>query len=260
METFFQWLDILARLRLIESYYSFDPTQYNRLFDDELAKVGAVSAPEHQEALERLRGFNWVGYIAKSLRNADYHDQREIQERTHDIVVKLLIGTLFRGFDERASGPMDRRFKRAVANAVKNVTERERNRRRLLPSISIGHEFTPGGITADELPGRQAPARGEDIVDDFRSFVRARLGQLGLAILDARLSGEETKSLENRADLGSPSRYVIKRVVQEVKGLGKEYAERLGDPAFLRQIERAVEREGATVQKRLSTTTARQIR
>jgi hypothetical protein len=260
MQTFHEWLsclDILVRLRLVETYFTFDPAQYNQLFDDELQKVSA-SSPEHGEALERMRGFNWVGYIAASIRHAGFHDQREIQERTHDIVVKLLTGTLFRGFDERTSGPMDLRFKRSVGNAVRNMAERERNRHRLIPSVPLGQEFKPGGIMADDLPNRASAENGDDLIDDFRQLVRARLGQLGIAVLDTRLSGQETKTLVDRVDLGRPGRYVIKRVVKEVKALAGEYAERLGDPAFLRQIERAMEREGATVQKRLSTTVARQ--
>ena len=44
-----------------------------------------------------MRGFNWVGYIAKSVRNSGCRDQREVQERTHDIVVKLITGGLFPG-------------------------------------------------------------------------------------------------------------------------------------------------------------------
>jgi hypothetical protein len=55
-----------------------------------------------------MRGFNWRGYIAASVRHAGVRDQREVQERTHDVLVKLLVGRLFTGFDERTSGPMDR--------------------------------------------------------------------------------------------------------------------------------------------------------
>ena len=95
-----------------------------------------------------MRGFNWVGYIAKCLRNCGYRDQREVQERTHDIVVKLITGGLFRDYDEQQHGPLDLRFKRSVANAIKNMVEKERNRRRLLPTVPIGQEFEPGGITA----------------------------------------------------------------------------------------------------------------
>jgi hypothetical protein len=204
-----------------------------------------------------MRGFNWVGYIAKSVRNAGYRDQREVQERTHDVVVKLLTGGLFSNYDERQHGPLDLRFKRAVANAVKDMVEKDRNRRRFLPSVSIGHEFRPGGVTSDDLPDRATSGQQDErLIDDFRQLVRSRLGELGIAVLDARLAGQETKGLVGREDLGSPGRFVVKRVVGEVKALAREYAERRGDPAFLRDIERAMGRESATVEKRRAATTA----
>ena len=51
----------------------------------------------------------------------------------------------------------------------------------------------------DRAPGRQDDER---LIDDFRQLVRSRLGELGIAILDARLQGQETKGLVGRADLG----------------------------------------------------------
>ena len=45
MRTFFEWLsclDILARLQLVETYFSFDPAVYNQLFDGELARVPLI--------------------------------------------------------------------------------------------------------------------------------------------------------------------------------------------------------------------------
>jgi hypothetical protein len=257
MKTFYEYLAFLSRLT--ETYFSFDPPQYNKLFDDELQRL-SVSSPEHRAALERLRGFNWVGYIAASLRNAGYRDQRETQERTHDIAVKLLTGKLFAGFDQRTSGPLDLRFKRSVANAVKNMVDKDRNRRRFIPSVSIGQEFTPGGVGVDGLSDRDVAGGQDDerLIDDFRQLVSNRLGQLGIAVLDARLAGLETKSLVGRQDLGSPGRFVIKRVVQEVKALAREFAQRLGDPGFLRDIDRAFQREEETVQRRLATAMARQ--
>ena len=45
---------------------------------------------------------------------------------------------------------------------------------------------------------------------------------------------------------------MIKRLVQEIKKLGYEYAASLGDPIFLRKIERAMADEEATVQKRFA--------
>ncbi len=255
MKTFYEYLSdlaLLSRLWLIETHFSFDPAQYNRLFDDELGKLSASSL-KHREALKRMRGFNWIGYIAKSLRNAGYGNQREVQERTHDIVVKMLIGGLFRDYDEGQHGPFDLRFKRSVANAIKNMVEKQMNARRLLPTVPISQNVA----RPDELP--LASDDDEGLIDDFRQLVRNRLGELGIAVVDARLQGQETRSLVGREDLGRPGRFVVKRVVQEIKALANEYAQRLGDPAFLRDIERAFQREQKTIQKRRTTTKARQI-
>ena len=56
-----------------------------------------------------------------------------------------------------------------------------------------------------------------------------------------------------------PGRFVIKRVVQDLKALAREYAERIGNPAFLRDVIRATERENTTVAKRLRSTAARNV-
>jgi hypothetical protein len=195
MRTFWQWL---ARFKVLgETYITFDPAQYNALFDEELRKViSRTSDAKHRQALEGMRTFNWLGYIATSVRRAGFHDQREVQERTHDLAVKLLTSKLFTGFDERVSGPFDLRFKRSLSNAIKNLVELEKNRRRLLPTIPIRQKFEPGGITADDLP---APPPGRDdsekVIHDFRNLVRKRLGGLGVAVLQVRLDGGETKSL-----------------------------------------------------------------
>jgi hypothetical protein len=113
MRTFVEWLsyaDVLAWLRLIETYYSFDPAQYNAVFDEELSKlVERTSDAQHRKVLETMRGFDWISYIAASVRNAGYRDYREVQEKTHDVAVKLLTGKLFSGFDQQTSGPIDLR-------------------------------------------------------------------------------------------------------------------------------------------------------
>jgi hypothetical protein len=256
MQTFLEWLStygILARLRLLETYYSFDPAEYNALFDSELQKL-RVSNPQHQHAIESMRGFNWVGYIGKSVRNAGYRDQREVQERTHDVVAKLLMGTLFRNYDERVHGPLDLRFKRSVSNAIRNMAEKERNQRRLLPSVPIDQEFRPGGVA--DLPDRISPVHDERVIADFRQLLRDRLGDLAVAIFDLRMDGGETKSLIGSPAVGSPSAFAIKAAVQRIKVLAREYAGSVGDPMFVRDVERAFQREAETVQKR--QTTARQ--
>ena len=208
MVTFSDWLrsaGILHRLWLIETYFTFDPAQYNQLFDDELRKL-QVSDPRHREAIERMFGFNWIGYIAKSLRNAGYRGGREVQERTHDLVVKMLTGGLFRDYDELRHGPLDLRFKRAVANAVKNMIEKDRNRQLSIPTVSIAQKFQPGDVTADELPGRAPRDDDEAVIDRFRALVRKRLGEMAVGILDAFLGGVERNALVGNPDLGRPGK------------------------------------------------------
>jgi hypothetical protein len=251
MQTFWHW----ARLQsLLEAaWYTFDPQAYNQLFDGELEKVVArVKDPACRQAMERLRGSDWTGYIASMVRHAGYRDRREIQEKTHEVVTKLLMGTLFRGYDERQHGPMDRRFKASVGNSIRNIVQKEQTRKRLLPSVSIGQEFVPGNVTAEDLPAR-SPTDDEKVIHDFRRLVRKRLGDLGLAVLDARLDGIETKALVGSPALGSPGKHRITMVVAGIKALARNFAASLDDPELLRRVERAMGREEETAAKRRAT-------
>ena len=245
------------RLWLLLVEHDLNPADYDALFDRELERLlPRISDPTEQARLRGLIGTGWTNYIAAALRNAGFRDQASLQEKIHDVVVGLLVspGGLFRDYDQTRHGPLDLRWKRLVANAVKNIAEKERNRRRFIPTVSIGQE------RGDDLPDRASAENDGKVIDDFRRLVRTRLGDLGLAVLDARLQGQETKSLVGRADLGSPGRFQVKTIVQKVKGLAREYAQRRGDPAFLREIERAIEREETTVAKRRTAMAARQGR
>ena len=126
------------------------------------------------------------------------------------------------------------------------------------PGVHVGQEFEPGGITADDLPARPAQEDDSKVIENFRELVRQRLGGLGLAVLDARLDGKETRSLVGCPSLGSPGKWVIKRVVQQVKELAREFAMSLGDSEMLRRVERAMASEGETVEKRRTAMAARQ--
>ena len=248
MRTFWQWL-----ANLQETYFTFDPAEYNALFDEELERVIAKTRdPVHRQALERMQGFNWLGYIAASVRNAGFRDYRDGQEKIHDTVVKLLTGKLFTGFDQRTSGPINLRFKNSVGNAIRNMVEKDRNRRRLLPTVPIDQAAEPGGMP-------RGNDSGEKVIKDFRQLVQRRLGQFGVAVLNLRLAGGETKSLVGSPALGSPGRWGIKRTVQQIKELAREFAVSLGDPGFMRDIERAMGREEETVAKRRTATAARQV-
>ena len=160
----------------------------------------------------------------------------------------MLLGKLFRGYDERIHGPLELRFRRSVGNAIRNIVEKEKARRRNVPTVSISQEFSPGSVTAEELPARSVPDDEEKVVEGFRELVRRRLGDLALAVLDVRLEGGETKSLVGLPSLGSPGKWVIKKVVAGIKALAREFFR--GDPDLLRRIERAMRAESETIGKR----------
>ena len=251
MKTFWEWV---AEFRLLgENYFTFDPKQYNQLFDQELEKVIArTTDPAHHQALEGMQGFNWMSYIAASVRNSGFRDQREVQERSHDIAVKLLVGGLFRDYDETRHGPMDLRFKRSVGNAIRNIVEKEKNRRHYLPTMPLDQAAEPSSMTNDD-------GGSEKIIQGFRNLVRKRLGGLGVAVLQVRLDGGETKSLVGCKELGSPGKWKIKQVVQQVKELLGQFAAAIGDSELLRRVARAMAAESETIEKRRKSTRAARL-
>ncbi len=230
---------------------NFNPAAYDDLFNRELdAVLPMVRNPDDRKRLSAMRD-GWTNYIAACLRNAGFRQQGDLEERIHDIVVKLLVspGGLFRGYDESRHGPLDLRFKRSVANAVKNVVEKEKNRRRFLP---------PAPLHADLLPSRPDKDNDSTIIDRFRHLLQTRLGDLAVAIFNARLEGQQLKNLVGLPELDHPSRYVVKRTVQEIKTAAREYAQRLDDPEFLCRVEGLLDAEAATVARRTATTQQRQ--
>ena len=98
----------------------------------------------------------------------------------------------------------------------------------------------------------------ERLVHDFRKLVSSRLGKIGVAVLDLRLAGGETQSLAGSPAVGGRGRDTIKRAVQQIKALAREYAASLDAPNLLRRIEKAMTGEEAAVAKRLATTALRQ--
>ena len=116
---------------------------------------------------------------------------------------------------------MDKRFKASVANSIRNLVAKEKTRRRYLPTTSIAQEFTPGSPTPDDLPAPAAHDDDSKVIEGFRELVQRRLGGLGLALLDLRLEGGETKSLVGCPSLGSPGKWTVKKVVAAVKALAQ---------------------------------------
>jgi hypothetical protein len=250
MFAFFDWLirkDAAADLRLLEHAAYFDPQAYNQVFESELEKLlHRVFDPNTRQQVMALRGFDWGGYLARSSLRAGLKNDDQ-QEACHQIAVKLLVspGRLFSGWQPERHGPLDRRFRASVWNALRNLIEKDRNRQRWMRPADPA-------VMADRLAGR-APYSPSSLIDAFRQLVGERLGALALAILDQRLEGRDTKKVVGRADLGSPSAHAIKREVGEIKDLARRYAAAVGDPVLLAHIERLMASEERTVQRRQAT-------
>jgi hypothetical protein len=154
------------------------------------------------------------------------------------------------GKDPAKHGPLQKRFKRSVWNAILNAQEKNRSRRKVLT-------LTDPTIMAQKHPVRQSPST---VMEDFRRIVAERLGKLAAAILDWRMEGRDTKALVNCPELGGPSVWQIKREVQAIKKLAQQFAARLDDPAFSNMVAAAMDREARTVAKRKQAVAARRPR
>jgi len=248
MQTFWEFvhtLHLAESLRLLENFYPLDSDAYDALFAAELRKL-AMQSPKGSKDLKSLEDFGFTRYISAAVRNSGIHDPRELQERSHDVAAKLLLGGLFSNYNPNTHGPFMARFSVAVSNAVRNQVALDRNRRRYLPRAPM---------SSDQLAARSRPS-DETTIQDFRSLVGSRLGALGVAVLDSRLSGANIKSLIGSVQYGQPSAYRIKQTVLSIKQLAGEFARSRGDESFLRQVEKAMQAEEATVKRRVG---ARQV-
>ncbi len=236
--SFNTWLtsDADYLLRLLEVSGEFPKMEVNGLFDKQLDRLRRQVPPDLRRQLEKAKGFDWVGYIAASLRNGNipHHD---IDSAVQSIVIKLLVqpGTLFRGFQGQ---PILARFKIAVRNAVINRMERHQRRRRWFPHVAPQDVEVAMHSTGDE-----------ELIEKFRSEIEKQLSPLALAVFDIRLDGGETKSLVGSPDVASPTSYQIKREVQRVKQLAQQF----GDEEFQAMVQRAMDAEQQTLAKRFGT-------
>src|SRR5688572_1222607 len=106
-ESFRTWLSHeLQLLALLEVSSLFDRRAYNGLFEKEARRL-VQQHPEQERLIVPALSLDWIGYIAKSLRNAGFRDH-DVDPLAHDVVVKLLVspGGLFRKWDGQ---PLDAR-------------------------------------------------------------------------------------------------------------------------------------------------------
>ena len=234
--TFANWI---TNKCLVEVTELFDRAGYNDLFNAEIDKLLAqANDPKVRRDLENAKQMDWTGYISSSLRRSGVQEA-DLDALTSELIFKLLIapGGLFKRWDGQ---PILARFKTSVKNGVINLAEKRRTRRR---------RFASGGAVPEEIVAREPP--GDQAIESFRRFVWERLGELGLAILDLRLSSSgDTKELVGAVEYGKPSSYRVKETVRDIKRLAADFARMTGDEELLVKIATAMRKEQETVKKR----------
>lgn len=91
-----------------------------------------------------------------------------------------------------------------------------------------------------------APDGEDETIERFRQEVQDKLGDLAVAVLDAKLDGVNVKNLVGMPELVSPSHYQIKKTVQQIKQLAASF----GDENFRLMVAKAMADEQETLAKR----------
>lgn len=225
---------LVRRLPLIEVTELFPTGKMNDLFVRELLRVlPAVQGTQLGDDLARLVGMNFVGYIDKSLRSAGF-DDAERDGLVHDLVVKLLVspGGLVSGW--KMDAPLSSRFKRSVKNAIITLGQKQSRRRKRMRDLP------------DDQIQREKPQSEEDLVHDFRVWLRQRHGEPAVTVFDARLNGKDIKNLIGQD--GIPSAYALKLIVSQIKSAAVLWAGT--DPVFQLKVRRLMDAESQTLAKR----------
>ena len=230
MSTFTAYL--VRRLPLVEVTSFFPTEKMNDLFVREILRViPAVQGTQLGDDLARLLNWNFVGYIDKALKSAFGDAERDAL--VHDIVVKMLVspGGLVSGW--KMDAPLSWRFKRSVKNAIITLGQKAKRRRRIreLPDDQIQQE---------------RPRSNEDLIHDFREWIRMRVGEPAVKVFDARLANEDIKNLVGQE--GIPSNYALKQLVQRIKSQAVLWAGT--DPAFQIRVQKIMDAESQTLARR----------
>lgn len=254
MIAFVEWLahrHVETLLRLLEGSDFFSAQSYNSAFvaglDDLL---GRIDDPAAREQIETMKKFDFGAYISRSLARAGFSGD-SLQEHFHNLVVRLLLkpGKLFRGWQPDRHGSLDRRTRASIWNGIRNIAEKERNRRKWTTVMDTG---TMGVMFASKQ------SNSSPIIDQFRRLVADRLGPLAAAILDWRLEGNQIKDMVANPLFNRPSQHAIKRETAAVKRLAHDFAIQNDDPGFLAAVERGMNAKARTVAKRQQAMAARQ--
>jgi hypothetical protein len=178
--------------------------------------------------LKELRTFDLVAYLDSALRRAGFKDP-DLDLHVQDLVVKLLLGSLFSGF---RGGSLKARLLVAVKNAISTLLMKQRKNR----------------TRSRDLPlDVQARSQEPDIVVDvFRNYLRSHLGPAAVVVLDQRLDGGDTKDLIGQQ--GLETSYAVKKVVARIKQALQTFAGQ--DSEFHAKVVKALEVEAGTIRRR----------
>ncbi len=220
----------------------FPTDAMNALFRQEIEKVmPLVDDAKVKADLLGLFNVDAVGYVSRSLATAGFGDE-ERDALTHDLFVRWLIkpGGLVSKW--KMQGPLSYRFKKAVKNAIATLAVRASRR---------GRRF---GAMPDDQVASEDPRDDDDLISDFRQWLARTLGTSAVIVFDARVAGEDIKSLiGTNTDIRSS--YALKKLVQSIKATAVRWAGT--DPAFQEKVRRLMDAEQETLAKRFGTRLAK---
>ena len=220
-------LKALSTAELVEVSELFPKQKINDLFIKEIDQL-IRQRPNDPEDLRELRAMDLVSYIDAALRRSGFQDH-DRDELVNEIVTKLLMGRFFRGWH---GGSIVARFKASVRNHIATLAVRTSRYRRRSGDLPV------------DVPARKQDI--DDLVHEFRAWLRLRYGVTAQQVFDHRLAGGDSKEL-----IGIPgieTSYKLKKIVQQIKEAAREYGSK--DPEFLSMVERAFAQESETMARR----------
>ena len=231
MKSFKLWMVILESGR-------FDREAFNRLFHDQLAELlPRVADSRRYASLEAMQEFDFVGYILTALRNAGFADPQEREQAAHDVAVYLLVapGQLFAGYVPTGSGPMEARFALAVRNAVRNLL-RTRSRSAARSPVFTGDRAD--AVFADKAAAHSGDAEGDNILADFRAYLRGQIGDIAVQLFDRRLDGVSLRRLSQESPFRSLNDWGVRRLIDRIRDAARDFVRSRGDEDLARALER----------------------
>ena len=210
----------------------FQREQFNDYWREQIDRLLPAVTDEALKAdLLALRQLDLVGYVDSSLRRAGLPAD-DLDGGVSHVVIHLLVspGKLISGWKKEQ--PLSFRMKAAVKNAAITLGQRHalrRKRRRELPA---------------DLPARAAP-QDDMVIEQFRRWLRDRLGDEAVRVFDQRLEGLDTKALVGSQGMSS---YRVKSLVSAIKAAALAWGR--SDPEFLSRVQRLMGEEAGTMAKR----------